>query len=147
MRVFFILCIMLFGHLIKMPAQYKVTVINSTYESLTLRAVGHGKKAALAVENAELSALNAVLFVGHAGTAFPQPLINEDRNSIESKHKSVFDDFYSGQYRDYIGTSVIVTPFGKNELKQKCITIDVSVRVKALRTYLENKGIIRKFGF
>lgn len=42
MRVFFILCIMLFGHLIKMPAQYKVTVINSTYESLTLRAVGYG---------------------------------------------------------------------------------------------------------
>ena len=57
-----------------------------------------------------------------------------------------YADFYSKEYQNFVESSIIVTPYGKNALKQKCITLDVCIRVNQLRTYLENNGIIRKFG-
>ena len=53
---------------------------------------------------------------------------------------------YKEEYQNFVESSIIVTPYGKNALKQKCITLDVCIRVNQLRTYLENNGIIRKFG-
>ena len=53
---------------------------------------------------------------------------------------------YKEEYQNFVESSIIVTPYGKNALKQKCITLDVCIRVNQLRAYLENNGIIRKFG-
>lgn len=129
-----------------MSAQYRVTALSTTNDVCTLRSVGYGRKARAAAKDAELAALKAILFTGVADTKYRMPLVTEDRAGVEDQYKSFFDDFYDGGYKDFVASSVIVSPFGKNELKQKCITVDVCIRVRQLRAYLENNGIVRKFG-
>lgn len=133
-------------YLFEISAQYSATLINQTKESVTLRCVGYGKKIVKAHTDAELSAIKTLLFVGVSGTQCSVPLIQEERTSVETRFKKFFETFYDENYKDFVETSVIVTPFGKNSLKQKCITLDVCIRVSQLRTCLEKNGIIRKFG-
>lgn len=111
-----------------------------------LRCTGYGKKAAIAATDAELSAIKTLLFAGAQGTPYSIPLIQESKEATEEKYKSFFDDFYNNTYKNFIESSVIVAPYGKNALKQKCITLDVCIRVAQLRAYLESNDIIRKFG-
>ena len=111
-----------------------------------MRSVGYGKKATIASMDAELSAIKTLLFVGTQKTQHSMRLVQEDKAVVENKYKKFFDAFYSKEYQNFVESSIIVTPYGKNALKQKCITLDVCIRVNQLRTYLENNGIIRKFG-
>ena len=126
-------------------AQYQVSVIGSKDDTVILRSVGQGKNAKKAAADAELSAIEYVLYVGCSGTKYSMPLIQESKNVIEERH-SFFNSFKDGGYRDFIESSAIAVPFGKNGLKQKSITLDIGIRVKQLREYLEKNGIIRKFG-
>ena len=137
---------MLLQSLLLAYAQYNVTAINATNETVTMRCVGYGKKAVAAAKDAELSAIRTLLFEGVTNTRYTMPLISEDRLTVEAKFRKFFDDFYNGGYKDFIESSVVAVPFGKNDLKQKCIVLDVCVRVPQLRRYLENKDSIRKFG-
>lgn len=146
MKKLLIIYLIIFTAIIEVSAQYQVSVQNVTKDAITMRCVGYGKKASIASINAELSAIKTLLFVGVQNTKYSIPLIQEDKTIIENKYKHFFDSFYSKEYQNYIESSVIVTPFGKNELKQKCITLDICIRVNQLRNNLENKGIIRKFG-
>ena len=111
-----------------------------------MRCVGYGKKATIASMDAELSAIKTLLFVGAQNTQHSMPLVQEDKAVVEHKYKKFFDAFYGKEYQNFVESSIIVTPYGKNALKQKCITLDVCIRVNQLRAYLENNGIIRKFG-
>ena len=128
------------------PAQYNAPVSSSTTQTVTLRCVGYGKKAKPAATDAELSAIRTVLFVGVHGTPFNMPLIQEGQQSAESRFNDFFNNFYNGDYKNFIESSIVTIPFGKNAVKAKCITVDVCVRVSALRKYLEDNNIIRKFG-
>lgn len=145
MKKLILFLIMLIG-LSDVSAQYNVTVVNSTKDVITVRCLGYGKKASVASKDAELSAIKALLFVGIANSKYNVPLIQDIESDVEFKNQRFFEDFYNEGYRNFIESSVVVTPFGKNSLKQKCITIDVSVRVVQMRAYLEKNGIIRKFG-
>lgn len=128
-------------------AQYNVTVSNVTDDLVTMRCIGYGKKADIATTDAELSAIKTLIFHGADGVKRCLPLIKGDKSSVEKKFSKEFKNLYENDFKDFISSSVIVTQFGKNSLKKKCITLDISVRIKQLRTYLENKGVIRKFGF
>lgn len=132
--------------MLKVSAQYQVSVLNVTKDAVSMRCVGYGKKAAVASMDAELSAIRTLLFVGAKNTRYSMPLVQEDKTVVENKYRKFFEAFYCHEYKDFIESSVIVTPYGKNALKQKCITLDVRIRISQLRTYLENNGIIRKFG-
>lgn len=145
MKKLILFLIMLIG-LSDVSAQYNVTVVNSTKDVITVRCLGYGKKASVASKDAELSAIKALLFVGIANSKYNVPLIQDIESDVEFKNQRFFEDFYNEGYRNFIESSIVVTPFGKNSLKQKCITIDVSVRVVQMRAYLEKNGIIRKFG-
>lgn len=146
MKKLFILSSLMVAGLTDTFAQYNATVLKATKDLIVMRCTGYGKKAVAAATDAELSALRTLVFYGADGTTRCQPMIKEDKTSIETKFSKEFDDLYRNNYKDFISSSVIVTPFGKNSLKKKCITLDVAVRVNQLRSYLENKGIIRKFG-
>ncbi len=132
--------------ILEISAQYQVSVLNATKDAVSMRCVGYGKKATIASIDAELSAIKTLLFAGAQNTQYSMPLIREDKTVVENKYKKFFDTFYGKEYQNFIESSIIVTPYGKNALKQKCITLDVCIRVNQLRTYLENNGIIRKFG-
>lgn len=144
-RIISLCVVVLFGG-ITLSAQRQVSVVSSTNESVTLRSLGYGKHAAQALADAELSAVKLLLFYGAAETAFRLPMIAEGESAATEKHRSFFTSFSSTDYKNFVESSVIVTPFGKNEVKQKCITVDVMIRASQLRMYLEQNGIIRKFG-
>ncbi|MBP3467451.1 MAG: hypothetical protein J6K01_07575 [Paludibacteraceae bacterium] len=127
-------------------AQYHCTVMTSTRSTITLRATGYGKNVKKATAEAERNAVRMILFSGADGTSFRFPLIQEDRDKVEDDNRSFFNDLYRGVYRDFIESSVVVTPFGKDASERKCVTVDVCVRAERLRSYLESKKIIRKFG-
>lgn len=127
-------------------AQYNCTVVTSDKETVTFRVTGYGKKAKLASADAELSAVKALCFVGAAGTAFRLPLISQEQSKAEKEHADFFEEFYNTSYRNFIETSTIVSPFGKDAAKRKSLTMDVRVRAVQLRAYLEKSGVIRKFG-
>ena len=145
MKKFFMLFVCLMSTL-TMLAQYNCTVITSDNETVTFRVTGYGKKAKLASAYAELSAVKALCFVGATGTAFRLPLISQEQSKAEKEHSDFFDSFYDTTYKDFIETSTIVSPFGKDAAKRKCLTMDVRVRALQLRAYLEKSGVIRKFG-
>ena len=147
MKKAFITLLVAFIALAEASAQYQSSVAGATKGTVTLRSTGYGKKAAIAATDAELSAIKTLLFAGAQGTPHSIPLIQESKEATEEKYKNFFDDFYNNTYKNFIESSVIVVPYGKNALKQKCITLDVCIRVAQLRPYLESNGIIRKFGF
>ena len=128
--------------ILEVSAQYQVSVLNATKDAVSMRCVGYGKKATIASMDAELSAIKTLLFVGTQKTQHSMPLVQEDKAVVENKYKKFFDAFYSKEYQNFVESSIIVTPYGKNALKQKCITLDVCIRVNQLRTYLENNGIM-----
>lgn len=148
MKKILIICLVIFTATLKVPAQYQVSVLNATKDVVSMRCIGYGKKASIAAKDAELSAVKTLLFIGVENAQCNiLPLIQEDKENIENKFQQFFNDFYKKEYQSFVESSVIVSPYGKNALKQKSITLDVCVRVKQLRTYLENNGIVRKFGF
>lgn len=147
MKKAFITLLVAFIALAEAPAQYQSSVAGATKNTVTLRCTGYGRKAAIAATDAELSAVKTLLFAGAKGTPHSIPLIQESKETMEDKFKRFFNAFYNDTYKDFIESSVIVVPYGKNALKQKCITLDVCIRVSQLRAYLENNGIIRNFGF
>lgn len=146
MKKILIICLIVLTAILEVSAQYQVSVLNATKDAVSMRCVGYGKKAAIASTDAELSAIRTLLFAGVQNTQHSMPLVQEDKAIVENKYRKFFDTFYSKEYQNFVESSIIVTPYGKNALKQKCITLDVCIRVNQLRTYLENNGIIRKFG-
>ncbi len=127
-------------------AQYHCTVQSFTGSTVTFRTTGYGKKAAAAAAEAELNALRTLLFAGAPGTNYSTPLIAEGRQEAETKYADAFNELYGSAYRDFIETSITVTAFGKDAEKRKCTTLDVCIRAQQLRSWLERKGVIRRFG-
>ncbi len=131
---------------IMVHAQYHCIVQCGTANTVTFRATGYGKNIKIAVADAEINAIKTLVFIGAPGTVFQMPLVTSDISIVETKHKDIFNELYESAYRNFIESSVTVTSYGKDAEKRKCITLDIRIRAKALRSWLENKGVIRKFG-
>lgn len=127
-------------------AQYQVNYLNSDGETMTFRVVGYGKNAKKASCDAETNVIKAIIFKGVPNTQQSVPMIKETEVSTYSMNKDFWDTFWNGEYQDVIIRSLIVRGFGKDENKQKSITLEVTVNIRALRQELERNGIIRKFG-
>ena len=127
-------------------AQYHSTVQSATKSSVTMRVIGYGKNAKTASADAENNAIKTLLFAGAQDTSYRLPFIPDNKETVETKNKDFFDNLYKNEYKNFIESSIVVTAFGKDAQKRKCITMDICVRAEQLRAYLENNGIIRKFG-
>lgn len=141
MRKILIIWLIMLTAILDVSAQYQASVLNATKDAVSMRCVGYGKKATIASIDAELSAIKTLLFVGAKNTQHSMPLIQEDKTVVENKFKKFFDVFYRKEYQNFIESSIIVTPYGKNALKQKCITLDICIRESQLRAYLEKMGL------
>lgn len=128
-------------------AQYQVNLLHVADNDVwTLRSTGYAKNKAQALIDAELSVMKAVMFQGIDGAPSSIALIPLTPDEAEKTHKKFFESFYAEDYRQFIAATEIVQPFGKDANKRKCIVADVTVRVRALRDFLERSGVIRKFG-
>jgi hypothetical protein len=146
MRMRFVVMLFVLLCSLNIHAQYNCTVMSSTKQTVTFRVIGYGKNVKTAMADAELSAIKTSCFIGAPGTSFSRPLVTDNRDVAESKNKDFFETFYESGYKDYIETSTLVTPFGKDAEKRKCLTMDICIRTEQLRSYLEKNGIVRKFG-
>ena len=142
----FLILLLLVTLCLRSQAQYNCTVIASEQGSVTYRVTGYGKNVKTASADAELSAVKALCFLGAEGTIYQLPIVSQGQSKAENAHPAFFESFYGGNYKNFIETSSIVTPFGKDAAKRKCVTHDVRVRASQLRSHLERSGIIRKFG-
>lgn len=137
----------IFSMVMSLQAQYHVNYISSDGETITLRSVGYAKNAKLATSAAETSAVKALMFYGIPNTQQSRPMVEESMEQALKDHKKFLTPFFDKDgYRNVITRSVTVRKFGKDENKQKSITLDVTINVRALRTELERNGVIRKFG-
>lgn len=141
-----LLILVLILSILEAKAQYNSKVMASDRETVTFRVTGYGKNVKLATEDAELSAVKMLCFVGANGTQFRLPLVSMGQAKAENENSDFFNILYGGKYRNYIESSSVVIPFGKDAAKRKCITLDVCVRATQLRTHIEQSGVIRKFG-
>lgn len=127
-------------------AQYQVNCIGTNGETMTFRVVGYGKNAKVASQNAELNVIKALMFEGIPNSSQSIPMVQETESVAMDKFGKELTPFFDGQYQSEITGSVIVRKFGKDINKQKSITLDVTVNIRALRNKLERIGVIRKFG-
>ncbi|MDE6049762.1 MAG: hypothetical protein K2G09_08755 [Paramuribaculum sp.] len=143
--ILLILSLILAGN-ISIFAQYQVNHISTTGENMTFRVVGYGKNSKKASDNAELSVIKALMFEGIPNSQQHIPMVPETEAQALKKHKNALNSFFAGEYKSEIVRSVIVRKFGKDANKQKTITLEVTVNIRALRNKLERIGVIRKFG-
>ncbi|MDE6491238.1 MAG: hypothetical protein K2L49_08795, partial [Muribaculaceae bacterium] len=127
-------------------AQYQVNCLSDNGDTMTFRVVGYGKNARKASADAELSVIKALMFYGIPGTQQRVAMVSETESKAMKDHKKFLESFYKADYQHVIIRSVIVRRFSKDENKQKSITLDVTVNIRALRSELERNGLIRKFG-
>lgn len=129
-----------------LSAQYQVNCLSDNGDTMTFRVVGYGKNAKKASADAELSVIKALMFYGIPGTQQQVAMVPETESNAMKNHKKFLESFYDADYQNVITRSVIVRRFSKDENKQKSITLDVTVNIRALRSELERNGLIRKFG-
>lgn len=127
-------------------AQYQVNCIDTKGETMTFRVVGYGKNAKVASRDAEQNVIKALMFEGIPNSQQHIPMVQEPESVAMDKYGEQLNTFFDGQYQSEITRSVIVRKFGKDINKQKSITLEVTVNVRALRNKLERIGVIRKFG-
>lgn len=129
-----------------LSAQYQVNCLSDNGDTMTFRVVGYGKNAKKASADAELSVIKALMFYGIPGTQQQVAMVPETESNAMKNHKKFLESFYDcglSECDNTVGDSTAVFQ-GRN--KQKSITLDVTVNIRALRSELERNGLIRKFG-
>lgn len=141
-----ILSILLILFCVHIHAQYNCVVKSSDRETVTFRVVGYGSNTKKTTKDAEISAIKTICFIGADGSTYAIPLVASGESKAVSDNSAFFNSFYSEQYRNFIESSIAVSNLGKDASKRKCQTFDVKIRAEKLRKYLEQNGVIRKFG-
>lgn len=118
---------------------------NQGVEGTTLlKITGKGKNADLAIADAKINAIHALLFRGVAGTNMTKPIIT--KANAETENADYFNKFFapSGKHLQYL----TVSGDGVQE-KVKIstgykVTMLISVKHAALRKQMEDDGMARK---
>lgn len=111
---------------------------------ITLKSTARASDMSSAVYFAERNAMENLFFKGIPDCNLRTPLV-ENETAFMSKYAKQYDQFMNADYVKYIVKSSTIsnnTQKGVSAIIQS-VTIDLS----ALRRDLENKGLIRKFGF
>ncbi len=121
--------------------------VESPSEGLvTLRSDGFGPNLRKAEADAILKGFEAILFRGIPQyTGLSRPMIASE-SKFKSSHPRWFEDFMeSGLYERFIhkdfGSQELLVPDGKR------VSREFTVNYKNLRSYLEEKELIRRFGY
>ncbi len=122
---------------------------NSTTEEGTIRihANGIGNNERTAYQNAIQNAFSRLLFQGIPESVQATPLIL-DEAAAKRQHAAILDCFKdAGCYTQFITQGGQAG--GKTRAKGGGVESesDITINLRALRTYLEKNNVIRKFGF
>ena len=123
----------------------------ATYEeegTITVRSTGTGSNARRARLDAERQAVYTLFFRGYPDSQQKTPLLGYSEADITRQHQAYFTQMFGmtelgeNRYRSFIIAS---RPSGRFSGKQQ--DVDVTINLRALRSDLEQRGIIRKFGY
>ena len=117
---------------------------NEGRNTVTLLSQDHGDTDDSAVFNAKKLAFQNLFFRGISGSPFNDPLIGIDEREAFNTHKVYLNDFYSNRMESFI----ISATENVEKIKggERLAKVNLKVILRALRTDLEEKEIIKKFG-
>ncbi len=129
---------------------YKANVefLNSDIEgTVTVSAIGIGKKKFESIQDAARNAFFALLFRGIPGSKYKSPLIT---NEAEFKNHPVILEILNEGYVSFLSNSTLKSETKKTKKEDGVKGIETinnfTINYDALRRYLEQKKVIRKFG-
>ena len=126
----------------------EVNFVSEIDGTVTVRAIGYGSNMEKAKSEAELKAIEIILFRGLPESS--QNTGHLEKGIFESNFKNTeyFENFYGKKgYKNFIMSSIPTTKLIKNKGGKKSLGVDIKINSSALRTDLEQNKIIRKFGF
>lgn len=95
---------------------------------------------------AEKNVFEVILFRGISGTDLQNPLVENEQVSKDN-HQEFYKDFFDKKgYRAYISSQVVLTNNPRPAKGGYTCNVEFKVNLNALKTNLEQNGIIRKFG-
>ncbi|TXD48145.1 MULTISPECIES: hypothetical protein [unclassified Polaribacter] len=141
----------------------EVTYQDYTGDILIVRVLGYGNNEITAIEDAQWRAMETLFFRGIPNSSISKPLIGYNENELKQQHNTYFKDFFGykrfltfisettfvgGQNQKVIATKLDKKKGGKQDMVDALVVaVDIFINVKPLRKDLEQKKVIRKFGF
>ncbi|MEE9409054.1 MAG: hypothetical protein V3V28_13380 [Polaribacter sp.] len=141
----------------------EVTYQDYSGDILTLRVLGYGANENSAIEDAQRRAMETLFFRGIPNSSISKPLIGYNENELKQSNNSYFQEFFGykrfltfisetsfigGQKQKVIATKLNKKKGPKEDMVDALVVaVDVLINVKPLRKDLEQKNVIRKFGF
>jgi len=113
-----------------------------------MRASGVGASQQDALSDAEMRVFDVILFRGVPESQHRRPLVSTNESAEMMRNSPYFADFYNGKrFKSFIVSSRPVGGFTKLAGRQYQTTAEVRVNLANLRRDLEQRDIIRSFGF
>lgn len=129
------------------PLTAEVNVVNEDkHKMIELRSIGYGKNKQTALYDSEKKAFEILFFRGVPNTSVETPLIGPNESELMAKHPQYFDSFFKGKYRSFIMSTYEAAPPQRKKGITSVVS-DIKINILSLKKDLEEKGIIRKFGF
>jgi len=125
-----------------------VVFVSGDNSTITMRATATGGSQQEALNNAEMNAIDVILFRGVPESTQRMALVSSNESKEMMDNHPYFTEFYNGKrYKSFIISSNPVGGFTKLKGRQIQTTADVKINVVNLRRDLEQAGVIRRFGF
>ena len=130
-----------------LPQTAEVTYLGSFDQgTLSVRAIGYGKRVDEAVRAAEETAFWTLLFRGIPGSNQAQALV-ADMTEQQAEQTSYFQAFFTeGRYQTFMVESALAEASDRVKKTGRAV-VEVTINLHALRRDLERNGVIRRFGF
>lgn len=128
----------------KFKTSAEVWTVKQSNDMLVLGARGYANNEREAILNAEKRAFETLFYQGISNSSYKLPMIHSSE-----RNNAFLDSFFeTGDYRNFITSSSIISPLAKNKVKNtKELDIELNINTFALRRHLEENGVIKKFGF
>ena len=125
---------------------YNAVGIGDDANTITVRCNGYGKTEGDAIADAGLYTIEQVLFRGVPNSNQREPLIGVDEDRAWRNHRGYLESLLTN--KRYLSFLTLTSPIeGGRERRQNWVVVDVTVNLRALRSDLEQAGVIRKFGY
>jgi hypothetical protein len=132
------------------PGEYngKVVFISAPQPgSVTVSCTGDERKQFRSKDNAEASAFYTLLFRGIPGSQYELPMIADEN---EKRNDPTVVNLLKGGYSSFITEASLMNQHNTSRRaegkKGVSATYQITINCDALRKYLEQNGVIRKFG-
>jgi hypothetical protein len=144
--------------LYKSAASYEVQVLGVGQDGTKVfRIWSYDKTVEAAINKAKRDAVAACLFSGLPGSGQTNQTPAICKSGDEETHEAFFQEFFAypdkkgngGAYLRFVNRTTDEPPSGKYRVQMKGgykIAIDVQVMYNNLRSYMEEKGIVKKLG-